>query len=720
MSSQLLKHGLRFWIPLVLVVALSASLVLAQAQTARTLTPGVVTEGTLDANNLAQVYTFDGTAGQTVALTVTGGDGLALLVTDATGNPIAQDVAPGDTLSLTEVILPKDDTYHVTVLRTGGETGAIAFELTLEVAESVEVTTEATDAVTPEATVEATTPPEATAEATVGAGVFTPPGELLTATGLQVSLTWNATANLDLEVRDPVGGSLYFNTPTTESGGSFGVNINSVCADVTAASPTETATWAAGAIPTGSYEILVYYQPLDNCPTTDPVPFTINATVDGTAVPAFEGTLRPNEVFIASFRVNADGTTSAGVSGVKVDPPTVQAVALQVTPQPLIFGTPATGAITSAQPFQTYTFAGQANDIVSVAMNASNGSLDPQVLILDPNGNLVAFNDDASDGVTDSLVANLSLVLTGQYTVVATRYGQDIGGTEGDFQLTLSGGVTQGVAPDFPDLPGGSVEVSLQWATAADLQLLVRDPQGNSIFDDNPQVAATGGQLAADGNVNCRASDGSPISYLYWPEGRLPAAGAYEVEVWYQNQCNDPNVTVQFVLNVVANGQLVQSVMQQIQPTERFLTSFLINTDGSITPGEGGIAGTSLQPDSGSLAEDYVPLIETARVLTSGQTVTGSIRLNKKFDVYVFDGQAEDVVTVSMEGLNGTLDPTLFLIDPNNVQVAQNDDANQETTNALISEYTLPEEGRYIIIATHFGARYGVTAGDYRLTLRLN
>lgn len=723
MSSQFFKHNLRFLIPLVLVVVLSASLVLAQAQTARTLTPGVVVAGTLDANNLAQVYTFSGTAGQSVTLTATGGSGLALLVTDATGNPIAQGVAPGDTVSLSDVILPKNDTYYVTVLRAGSETGAVSFELSLAVALSVgataEATTEAAEAVTPEATAAATTSPEATAEAG-SAGGFTPPGELLTATGLQVSLTWNATANLDLEVRDPVGGSLYFNTPTTTSGGRFGTNVNSVCANVTAESPTETATWPAGAIPTGSYEVLVYYQPLDNCPTTDPVPFTINATVDGTAVPAFEGTLRPNQIFIASFRVNADGTASAGNSGVKVDPPVVQPAALQVTPQSLTFGTPVAGFITSAQPFQTYTFAGQANDIISIAMNANSGSLDPQVLVLDPNGNLVAFNDDSAEGVTDSLIANLSLVLRGQYTIVATRYGQDIGGTEGGFQLTLSGAVTQGIAPNFPDLPNGSVEVSLQWATAADLQLLVRDPQGNSIFDDNPRVTATGGQLAADGNVNCRASDGSPISYIYWPEGRLPAAGAYEVEVWYQNQCNDPTATVQFVLNVVANGQLVQSVTQQLQPTERFLTSFFINTDGSITAGEGGIFGTSLQPDSSSLAEDYAPLIETARVLTSGQTVTGSIRLNKKFDVYVFDGQAGNVATISMEGLNGTLDPTLFLIDPNNIQIAQNDDANQDTTNALISEFTLPEDGRYIIIATHFGARFGVTAGDYRLTLRLN
>lgn len=709
MSSQPIKNSLRRFVPLLLILLLSAPVALAQPVTGRLLTPGVVVEGALDDNNLAQVYTFEGAADQTIKLTVTGASGLALLLTDSEGAPVAQAVAANDTLALADVTLPATGTYYVTVFRLSKATESVTFQLSLALV-VVEAAPTAT-LPTPEATV------EATAEATATPSGFTLPGELLTVTGLQVALTWNSTANLDLEVRDPVGGSLFFNTPTVSSGGRFGVNVNSVCANLAAEAPTETASWTAGVIPTGSYEILVYYQPLQDCPTTDPASFTVSVVVDGLSIPAIQGTLRPNEVFLSSFRVNADGTATVGTGGIRVDPPVLQAGTLQAAPQPLTFGAPAAGFITSGQPYQTYTFTGQAGDIVSVAMNATSGSLDPLLLVVDPNGGVIAFNDDAADGVTDSLVANLSLVLGGQYTVVATRYGQEIGGTEGDYELTLSGAVTQGVVPDFPDLPSGSVEVSLQWATAADLQLLVRDPQGNSIFDDNPRLLATGGQLAADGNVNCRASDGSPISYIYWPEGRLPGAGPYEVEVWYQNECGDPR-PAQFVLNVVANNQLVQSVTLQLQPTERYLTSFFINTDGTITAGEGGIFGTSLRPDSGSL--DFVGQIPSARVVSSGETVTGSIRLNKKFDVYAFQGEAGDVVTISMEGLNGTLDPVLFLIDPNNVQIAQNDDANRDTTNSLISEFTLPEDGQYIIIATHFGARFGVTAGDYRLTLRLN
>ena len=155
---------------------------------------------------------------------------------------------------------------------------------------------------------------------------------------------------------------------------------------------------------------------------------------------------------------------------------------------------PVSGAIISAQPYQTYGFSGQAGQVVSVQMEASSGNLDTLLLLLDPNGNLVATNDDREQGVTNSGINNFSLILSGDYKVVATRYGQALGGTEGEYALTLSGALpladaTQSAQiPAFPNLPRGSVEVSLQWSTSADIQLLVRDPQGAAVYDDKPQI----------------------------------------------------------------------------------------------------------------------------------------------------------------------------------------------------------------------------------------
>ncbi len=681
------------------VLMLGAAVWPAVAQEAgQVLTPGVIAAGKLDSNQLAQVYTFSGQAGQGVKLSVTGDGEVALLLSTAAGAVLGQVVTQNGTAALPDITLTADGLYYVTAFPAGGVEGleTISFQLSLAV-------TEAT-----------TVEPAATPEAAPAA--FEPPGELLTATGLQVTLTWNSVANLDLEVRDPVGGSLFFNTPTTPSGGLFGVNVNSVCANRTAEAPTEQANWRAGVIPTGSYEILVYYEPLTDCPTTEPANFTLNVTVDGRQLAPVEGTLNPNQVYLASFVVRADGSAEAGLNGVKVDPPVVQASALVGTPSVLVRDVAAQGALTSRQYYQLYTFTGQANELVSIAMNANSGSLDPLVLVLDPNGNVVAFNDDAEPGNTNSFIPNLTLLLPGTYTVVATRYGQALGGTQGGYELLLSGATTTAL-PDFPDLPNGSVEVSVQWSTAADVRLLVRDPQGNTVFDDVPQVVSSGARLITSGNLNCAQNTPSPLNYAYWPEGRLPAAGPYEIEVRLQNFCNDSRPVV-FVLNVVAGGQLVMSRTQQLLLNERYVTSYSIDLTGQVQAGEGGIFGTSQRPDSSSL--DVASQLAAAQILTSGQSVTGRIQLNKKFDVYVFEGRAGDVVTISMEGLSGTLDPVLFLLDPNQAQIAANDDAGRDTTNSLINEFSLPDDGQYIIIATHFGARYGVTAGDYRLTLRLN
>jgi hypothetical protein len=682
------------------VLLLSAN-VFAQDSSERALAPGVAVSSVLDSANVAQVYTLAGTAGQSITITVAPETQiqLSLLLTDNTGSSLGQATSDAADVpaTLSAIALPVTGTYYVTVLAASGIPEAEAtFNLSFEVV----------------------------AGGTATAAEFIPPGELLTVTGIQFELSWNTASNLDLEVRDPVGGSLYWERPTVASGGQFGVNVNGACDALNSDTPSEQASWPAGVIPTGSYELIVYYQQQQDCPNANPANLTLSATVDGKAITPIEGTLQPGQIYLASMVVQADGSVSVGSQGVKVDPPS--AVGLNINDTIALSGdAPVSGVISSAQPYQTYGFSGQAGQVVSVQMDASSGNLDTLLLLLDPNGNLVATNDDREQGVTNSGINNFSLILSGGYKVVATRYGQALGGTEGEYTLTLSGALplanaTQSAQiPAFPNLPRGSVEVSLQWSTNADIQLLVRDPQGAAVYDDKPQIPS-GGTLAANGNNNCQVvASGSPLSYIYWPEGRLPTAGPYEIELLYQSACND-NRPLTFSLNVVANGQLIVSKSEVLRLDERYVVSFNIGLDGQITAGDGGVFGTKQRPDAASILTEAVSQATSAVELSSDETVTGSIRLNRKFDIYIFDGTAGQVATIGMEQLNGTLDSVLFLIGPGGDQITQNDDASRDTRNSVISNFPLPVDGQYIVIATHFGGRYGVTAGDYRLTLRLN
>jgi hypothetical protein len=678
-----LKNATRLLWSLCLVLVLSVTLAAAQDETARTLESGAAVTGTLDSDNVAQVYTivFEGTGTQEIDLTATNADGLglALLLTNSQGQPIAQAVdaeAVGEVALSTTLAQP--DTYYVTVLAVGGESTEGTFELTLDVVGSTPVVV----------------------------GDTTP---LLTTNGLQITLEWGATADMNLEVRDPVGGSLRWATPDVPSGGRFGTNVNQNCEAVTS-NASEEASWLPGAIPTGSYEILVYFD--QDCENSgESVSFTITTVIDGTAQEPVNGTLEPGQVFISSFDLTSQGNVTRGANGLNADNALAAAAQdLLADAQPITRGTAVQGSITNEQPFQAFSFTGQANDVVTISLNATSGSLDPLVFLLDANGNLIDTNDDAGDGITNSAIVDRLLVTDGTYTIVATRYGQALGGTEGNFDLTVTGPTANVPAEVLAlNLPNGAIEVSLVWNTNADLQLLVRDPQGESVFDDDLDIPS-GGRLAAQGNVNCQVSETAPVSYIYWPDGRVPA-GSYEVEVWYQNQCNDTS-TVLFTLTITVNDEVIFTDTVQPLFDERYLTSFTIGVDGTVTPSDGGIIG-------GSETLNYQAELDSARPIESGETVTGSITPDNKFDVYVFEGTAEDVVNIGMQATSGTLDPTLFLIGPDGAQIAQNDDAvANEDTNSLIDDFTLPEDGQYIIIASHFGALYGGTTGVYSLTFQ--
>jgi hypothetical protein len=717
MSGRLYRKLLRGLVPL-WVILLSFP---ALAQDSRTLEPGSSVTGILDTDNVAQVYNFTAAAGDVVTISAESqtGLGLALLLTDAEGAAVAQNFVTTGAATLSAVNLSAEGTYYVTVLSALGVTLPTGSTFTLTFDQS-------TSSAQPE-TAATPTPAEPTPQPapTTAASVFEP-GQILTANGMQIALTWNSIANLDLEVRDPVGGSVFFSTPNAPSGGQFGVNVNSVCNNRTADAPTEQIVWPAGALPTGSYELLVYYQPLADCPTTDPASFEIQIQLDGQAIEPIAGNLLPNEIFISSVIVGPDSSLTPGASGLYTDTTVLPVPAAQLLTgsQPITRDVPVIGLLTSEQYYQTYSFNGQANELISISMNATSGSLDTLLLLLDSAGNVVGSNDDQAPGDTDSSIANFRLFANDTYTIVATRYGKDVGGTQGNYVLLLTG-PTGDLPQDVLDLglPRGSVEIALSWNTNADLQLLVRDPRGDSVFDDTPQVPS-GGRLAAAGNVNCNISQLSPVSYVYWPEGVL-VPGLYEVEVWYQNVCNNDTRPVSFALNILVNGTPVFTDTAQPTPNEVYLTSFVVGVDGRVLTSDGGFIGTRQQGgvqrlDSSTL--DFRAELPNAQPIFSGQSVSGSITNEDKFNLYTFEGEAGDVVTISMVATAGRLDTVLFLLDPNGFQIADNDDAAVgETTDSLIREFVLPENGQYTIIATHFGMQYGGTTGAYNLTFsRLN
>lgn len=730
------------WILPFMAMALLTVVALAQDDTNNVLTPDVPVTGNIDGSNVAQVFTFEAVTGDAATINVTGQAGfpLSIVLTNAQGQTLGQavDALGNGQVDLSTVPIAVDGTYFATVFVTAGVDGAITegtftITLSLQDASTVAPTPEATDepvatevpaeteeSVEPEVT-ETAVEPVATPEGLIQPSEFSV-GQVLTANGIQVNLNWDSSDDLNLQIRDPLGETLYWDSRTTSNGGTFGFDVNGLCEVISPEANTETASWPAGPVASGSYEILIYYR--QACEGLNPVDFSVDITVDGVTLDPITGTLFPpdpgqDSVFISSFNINADTSVDVGDSGPYQGTRVLNTPVQEILDAPaltLALDTPTEGVIVGEQYFQTYQYSGVTGEFVNIALQAQSGSLDTLLLMFDSAGNIVASNDDAQSSInTDSLIS-FSLPTTDTYTIYATRYGKDLGGTEGVFVLTITGQAIAGTLPQSITelgLAAGDIQVILTWNSNADLRLLVRDPQLNSIYND-ALTSPTGGQLALQGNVNCNvAATPFPVSYAYWPPGFL-LIGSYEIDIWHRSECSDFS-PVTFNLYVTVRGQLILQESGVIEFGDRVITNFTVqDLQGTAVRGDAGILGGS---ESIIGSPEYNSALETPIAIQEGQAVSGEINVVNPFDVYVFEGRAGDIISIDMQAI-GTLDTQLFLISPLGQELAANDDASEGTTNSLISDILLTQDGTYVVVATRFGAVYGGTSGGYSLNLR--
>ena len=290
---------LRLTVGLMIVLVLGSALSLAQSD--RVLSVDEPAGGVLNADSLAQTYVFTGSADDVVTLTAVNDANLPLVmvVSDSNGTSLAQSTDTDDGIVAVEgLALTTDGQYFVVVFLapSAGDVGG-NFTLTFE-------------RVSPDAPDETPVPTEVPDDNTDETSVWTEPEQILFAGGIEVQLTWQGSADMNLQVRDPLGQTLFFDSRTTNNGGTFGFDANGLC-EVISQNPVETATWAPGFLATGSYEILVFYRQV--CDTANPVTFTVNVSVNGENVGSYEGTLLPppqanqDSVFLSHFDVDAEG-----------------------------------------------------------------------------------------------------------------------------------------------------------------------------------------------------------------------------------------------------------------------------------------------------------------------------------------------------------------------------------------------------------------------------
>ncbi|MCC7449724.1 MAG: PPC domain-containing protein [Anaerolineae bacterium] len=705
-------------------VVIGSGLVLAQTGTPRHLRIGDIVNGRLDARDFAQVYTFEASAGTTVnvvAVSKTNGLALALLLTNAAGETLARTAElTRAEVAIREFQIAADGTYYITVVRGNGAQAGAAGDFSIALTGST-----------------------AAAPATV-----------TLANGMQVALTWNTSDDMNLEVRDPIGNAINFRNPNVQNGGQLSGNVNNSCQNTTADNPTETISWPQGNVSGGSYEIIVYFvqacpavastasatesatSSLDTAPSDGTVSFAVTVTVDGKAQEPIRGTLNTNQQYVASYYLSGPDKVELQQGGPNLAINLAPFANKITSPTALNNRASVNGTISRTGPADAWSFQVAANARpITIDLIATSGSLDPLLVLLGPDGNIVASNDDANPDTRNAEINSVTLQ-AGRYIILATRFGLQIGGTEGNYTLSINttganptaranptavpttGAATQeATSTAGGGLPAGSIEVRLTWNTRADLRLLVRDPNGRSVFSDarNPDNS---GILDRLGNFLCQNTVTNPLTYAYWPTSVNPPVGTYEVSVWQESRCTDTQVQPQYTLTVSVRGKEIINQTDRADPQKlHYLTTFTINANGEANAGPGGLV-------TNTFTGDITAQLPNAEGLTyGGAPATGTISQDNPFVVYTFQGQTGDRVRISMRATSGNLDTLVFLLSADGKTVlAQNDDLEPgKDSNSRIDNFNVTADGTFVVIATRYGVELGGTAGNYELTIaRLN
>ncbi len=115
------------------------------------------------------------------------------------------------------------------------------------------------------------------------------PTEPVLGTGdVQVTLRWSAPVDLDLHVIDPAQQEIWYQSPTSSTGGILDVDANGNCGNMVA-SPVENIYWPYGSAPSGGYQVqVVYYM---TCGYAGPVDYEVTVKQNNQVIDVLTGTV---------------------------------------------------------------------------------------------------------------------------------------------------------------------------------------------------------------------------------------------------------------------------------------------------------------------------------------------------------------------------------------------------------------------------------------------
>ncbi|MBL8133395.1 MAG: PPC domain-containing protein [Anaerolineae bacterium] len=434
------------------------------------------------------------------------------------------------------------------------------------------------------------------------------------------------------------------------------------------------------------------------------------------------------------------------------------------------------GNINETFPAVRYSFEARVGESVTILMETTSGNLDPLLLLFGPDDALVERNDDRESGNRDAEIA-LTLERGGVYIIEATRF--ESGASSGTFRLTLSvsGAGASGGSVDplesppafgvaftpvaYQEVASGSLSdasASRYYAVGARQGDLVRIIMTRTSGDIDPRLTVRNSR-AEEISRESQTRSGESIAYVTFPEtgwylieaGARSGSGAYDL---YLNRLADAvlqvgqAVTNTFVPQTASLSYIVNARIGDLLTLTMFATDAasgvkpgleLLDLDlNSIARAEGErfatlrariprsapyiVRVTNLNPEETggfSLRLTSVPADVAAfapRQIAYNSQLEGEITTGQPLEYFRFSGKTDELVTISQTRLESALDAFLILMDSDLNELASNNDAGVEQ-DARITQYRLPKDGAYLIVASRAGMEQGATTGVYRLSL---
>lgn len=172
----------------------------------------------------------------------------------------------------------------------------------------------------------------------------------------------------------------------------------------------------------------------------DDVTFTAKDSVIDSAVLPADGQYR---IVVQRFRAAAGNTEGDFILTITEGAPATRPGGDKILLVQL--NTVETGEISMAVPQVVYRYDGTAGEGLTITMHRVDGTIDPLLRVIAPDGSIVAENDDGWSGQTppdgyvvqDSKIDIPALPATGTYTIIASRYRDDAGDSTGTFELRV-------------------------------------------------------------------------------------------------------------------------------------------------------------------------------------------------------------------------------------------------------------------------------------------